>query len=258
MMEKKVAIVTGAAQGMGYEVFHALAVRGYVTIGIDIQEEKLQKIKDIAETDHLAAETFYADVSDSTRVNEIIDQVYKTYGRIDVLVNAAGVLSLGEVTTLSDEDWERTFAVNTNGVFHVSRAVCNRMKENKQGAVVTISSNAASVPRTSMAAYSASKAASLMFTKCLGLEMASHGIRCNIVSPGATDTEMQRAFWKEEADIEKGIKGIPEQYRVGIPLQKIASTTEITEAVLFLLSDSASHITMNNIVVDGGATLGAQ
>ncbi|MFS0752440.1 2,3-dihydro-2,3-dihydroxybenzoate dehydrogenase [Oceanobacillus sp. 1P07AA] len=258
MTVKNVAIVTGAAQGMGYEVFHALAARGYVTIGIDIQKEKLQKVKEIVEQDNVAVEIFGADVSDSTRVNEIIDQVYKTYGSIDVLVNAAGVLSQGEVTTLSDEDWERTFAVNTTGVFHISRAVCNRMKENQQGAVVTISSNAASVPRTSMSAYCASKAASLMFTKCLGLEMASYGIRCNIVSPGATDTEMQRAFWNEEADIEKGIKGIPEQYRVGIPLQKIANTSDITEAVLFLLSENARHITMNNIVVDGGATLGAQ
>ncbi|MDQ0268264.1 2,3-dihydro-2,3-dihydroxybenzoate dehydrogenase [Cytobacillus purgationiresistens] len=251
MPDCKVAIVSGAAQGMGEEVVRALANEGYTVIAIDVQDEKLQKVSSELNRIGLRVVAFHADVCDSSRIETIIDYIDRKYGRIDVLVNNAGVLSVGEVTSVSDEEWARTFAVNTTGVFHLSRSVCKRMKARSEGAVVTISSNAASVPRTSMAAYCSSKAASLMFTKCLGLEMAQHNIRCNIVSPGATDTEMQAAFWGGSGAIETGIIVVLEDYRVGIPLKKIASTSEVAEAILFLISDRASHITMNNIVVDG-------
>ena len=107
-----------------------------------------------------------------------------------------------------------------------------------------------------MAAYAASKAASTMFTKCLGLELAQHNIRCNVVSPGSTDTAMQRALWADENGAQAVIAGSPETFRVGIPLRRIASPEDVAEAVSFLVSERARHITLHDLYVDGGATLG--
>jgi 2,3-dihydro-2,3-dihydroxybenzoate dehydrogenase len=183
--------------------------------------------------------------------------VEREVGAITTLVNVAGILRMSSVVEFGDEDWAATFAVNTHGVFHLSRAVARRMVPRQTGAIVTVGSNAASVPRMRMAAYAASKAASTMFTKCLGLELAQYGIRCNVVSPGSTDTQMQRALWTDEHGPRAVIAGAPETFRVGIPLRRIALPEDIAEAVSFLVSDRARHITLHDLCVDGGATLGA-
>jgi 2,3-dihydro-2,3-dihydroxybenzoate dehydrogenase len=140
-------------------------------------------------------------------------------------------------------------------VFHVARALARRMKERRRGALVTVSSNAAGIPRHAMAAYAASKAAATMFTRCLGLELAPFGIRCNIVAPGSTLTPMQTGMWADESGAEKVIAGSLETFKAGIPLGKLATPQEVAEAVVFLLSDRAGHITMSDLYVDGGATL---
>lgn len=138
----------------------------------------------------------------------------------------------------------------------MSRAVARRMIRRRAGTIVTVSSNAAYVPRMRMAAYAASKAASTAFTKCLGLELAEYGIRCNVVSPGSTDTPMLRGMWTDESGPRATIDGSLEAYRAGIPLRKLARPEDVAEAVAFLVSDRASHITMHDLCVDGGATLG--
>jgi 2,3-dihydro-2,3-dihydroxybenzoate dehydrogenase len=172
------------------------------------------------------------------------------------LVNAAGVLRLGQAHTLSDQDWNTTFAVNATGVFHVSRAVVNRMIPRGAGAIVTVASNAAGTARADMAAYAASKAAATAFTKCLGLEVAHRGIRCNVVAPGSTDTPMLRGMHTGDTAARASVAGRPEQFRVGIPLGKVARPEDIARTVAFLLSEDAGHITMHELTVDGGATLG--
>jgi 2,3-dihydro-2,3-dihydroxybenzoate dehydrogenase len=125
------------------------------------------------------------------------------------------------------------------------------------GCIVTVASNAAGVPRAEMAAYAASKAAAAHFTRCLGLELAPRGIRCNIVAPGSTDTTMLRSMWSEGQGAQSTIDGSPRHFKVGIPLQKLAQPEEVAEAVLFLASERASHITMQDLYVDGGAALRA-
>jgi len=120
-----------------------------------------------------------------------------------------------------------------------------------------VSSNAARVPRMQMAAYAASKAALTSLIRTAGLELASCGVRCNLVSPGSTDTAMQRGMWADDNGRARTIAGLPEQFKLGIPLQKIATPDEVANTVLFLASDLASHITLQDIVVDGGATLAA-
>jgi 2,3-dihydro-2,3-dihydroxybenzoate dehydrogenase len=248
----RIALVTGAAQGIGAAVVRALAERGARVAALDVNAEDLNALT--AETQ---AVPFPADVRDSFEVDGAVDRIERELGPIDILVNVAGVLRMAPVTALSDEDWETTFAVNTTGVFNVSRAVARRMMPRRAGAVVTVGSNAGAVPRMQMAAYAASKAASTLFTKCLGLELAHHNIRCNVVSPGSTDTAMQRMLWTDETGPHAVIRGALDSYRLGIPLGRIAAPADIADAVMFLVSDRARHITMHDLCVDGGATLGA-
>jgi len=165
------------------------------------------------------------------------------------------VLHVGEVAGTSDEDWRRVFAVNADGVFHVGRALARVMSPRRQGAIVTVSSNAAGVPRHGMAAYAASKAAATMFTRCLGLELAPLGIRCNIVAPGSTLTPMQTGMWEDAHGAERVIAGNLDTYKAGIPLRKLATPEDIAHSVMFLLSEQAGHVAMSDLYVDGGATL---
>jgi 2,3-dihydro-2,3-dihydroxybenzoate dehydrogenase len=136
--------------------------------------------------------SFVLDLRDAEAVAETIERVERELGAIDYLVNIAGVLYTGGAIDVGDEDWMQSFAVNTHGVFFLTRAVARRMRERRRGGIVTVGSNAASTPRIGMAAYAASKAATAQHIRCLGLELAEYGIRCNLVSPGSTDTEMQR------------------------------------------------------------------
>lgn len=254
--EKKVALVTGAAQGIGEAVTIALSKQGYTVAAIDNNSDKLNILVEELKSKGLNVVGFTVDVADSIAVQKVTDEIEQKIGSVEVLVNVAGVLRMGLINSLSKEDWERTFAVNSTGVFNVSQSVSKYMIERRRGSIVTVGSNAASVPRMSMAAYAASKAAATMFTKCLGLELAQYNIRCNLVSPGSTNTEMQWALWDNENGEQAVIKGSLETFKVGIPLQKIATPSDIANTVLFLISDEANHITMNNVCVDGGATLG--
>jgi len=255
-IDGKIALVTGAAQGIGAAVARLLAEHGAVVAAVDRHAAGVEAVAAELRGEGWQAGAFAVDVSDSAAVNELVAQVERELGPIGILVNAAGVLRTGAAAQLSDEDWAATFAVNTTGVFYVSRAVTARMAQRGGGAIVTVGSNAGSVPRVSMAAYAASKAASSMFTRCLALEYAGRGVRCNVVSPGSTDTPMQRALWADDNGAAAVIAGAPEAYRVGIPLGRIAEPRDIAEAVLFLASERARHITMHDLCVDGGAALG--
>lgn len=195
------------------------------------------------------------DVTDRPAVDALVARVEVEVGPIAILVNTAGVLVPGDAVDTDDDAWDRTFAVNATGVFTVSRAVARRMRPRGAGSIVTVASNAAGVPRAGMAAYGASKAASASFTRSLGLELAPHGIRCNVVAPGSTDTDMQRALWADDEGERRTIEGDPATFRAGIPLGRIAAPEDVADAVRFLVSDRARHITMHDLYVDGGATL---
>lgn len=148
---------------------------------------------------------------------------------------------------------DRAFAVNAGGVWSTARAVAPGMRRRRRGAIVTVSSNAGTTPRIGLAPYCASKAAATMLTLSVGLELAPHGIRCNVVSPGSTDTPMLHALLGG-ASPERSIHGDASAFRLGIPLGRIAEPQDVADVVLFLLSDRARHVTLQNIRVDGGAT----
>ncbi|WP_213450430.1 2,3-dihydro-2,3-dihydroxybenzoate dehydrogenase [Rhizomonospora bruguierae] len=255
-MEQGIAVVTGAAGGIGAAVASALGDQGVAVAAVDRESDRLATLVAKLGVNGARAEAFPTDVRDARSVTSMVDDVERRLGPVDYLVNCAGILRLGEARALSDEDWSDTFAVNVTGVRNVSRAVVDRMVPRRRGGIVTVASNAARVPRMRMAAYAASKAAAAMYTKCLGLEVARYGIRCNVVAPGSTDTPMLRSMWRDDGDRRETLEGRLDSYRVGIPLGKVATPAAIADAVAFLLSDRASHITLQDLTVDGGAALG--
>jgi 2,3-dihydro-2,3-dihydroxybenzoate dehydrogenase len=255
-MQAKVALVTGAAGGIGAAITATLAGRGATVAAVDRNAEGLREVVGRLVDKGLRVEATTSDVTASAAVESTVDAVERRLGPIDYLVNAAGVLRLGSACELSDDDWAVSMAVNAGGVFHMCRAVANRMVPRRCGAIVTVASNAARTARMRMSAYAASKAAVTAFTKCLGLELAGYGIRCNVVAPGSTDTPMLTSLWTDGSAARASVEGVAEQFRVGIPLGRIAQPADVAQAVAFLLSDDAAHITMADLTVDGGAGLG--
>ncbi|MCK9903003.1 2,3-dihydro-2,3-dihydroxybenzoate dehydrogenase [Parafrankia colletiae] len=255
-MEDRSALVTGAAGGIGEAVVRTLAERGVRVAALDVNTARLSESVGRLRAEGLRVTGVSVDVTSSADVERAVPEAEESVGPLDYLVNAAGVLRLGEARKLTDEDWAETFRVNATGVFYMSRAVVNRMVPRGGGAVVTIASNAAGTARAEMAAYAASKAAVSAFTRCLGLEVAQFGIRCNLVAPGSTDTPMLHGMHDGDMAVRASVTGTPSAFRVGIPLGKVARPHDVADAVAFLLSDEASHITLHSLTVDGGATLG--
>lgn len=256
-LDGRIALVTGAGRGIGAAVVTALVEEGARVVATDLG---LGDVEALAGKLGERVVPRRLDVTDAAAVDAVVDAAESEAGPLDIVVNVAGVLRDAPVTELTDEDWAAHFAVNTTGVFHVSRAAARRMTGRGRGSIVTVASNAAGIPRANLAAYAASKAAAVMFTKCLGLEVARQGVRCNTVSPGSTMTDMQRALWtegEEEASARRVVEGDLASYRTGIPLGRIADPADIADAVVFLASDRARHITMHDLYVDGGATLRA-
>jgi len=248
-MDGRIALVTGAAGGIGAAVVDRLLESGARVVVTDLPA----LLAGLPARDGVRLEPL--DVTEGAAVEALFDRVETDWGPVDLVASVAGVLSTTLVAGTSEAEWRRVFAVNADGVFNLGRAVARRMAPRGRGAFVTVSSNAAGVPRHAMSAYAASKAAATMFTRCLGLELAPSGVRCNIVAPGSTLTPMQTGMWAGASGEARVIAGSPESFKAGIPLGKLATPQDVAEAVVFLLSDRAGHITMTDLYIDGGATL---
>ncbi len=251
--EGKTVWVTGAAQGVGLCISQLLYEKGATVIALDKAFYGPQKKE--YEQDY-GFVTHAIDISDAQEVQSVCDALLVSYG-IDILINAAGILRMGETNELSLDDWQACFDVNVSGAFYLMQALMPVFKKQKTGNIVNIASNAGHVPRKGMLAYCASKAALISLSHNLALELAPFSVRCNCVSPGSTDTPMLHAMLNDKSAYAATILGQAERFKLGIPLKKIAQVEEVANTVLFLASDLASHITMQDIVVDGGATLGA-
>ncbi len=198
----KRALVTGAGGGIGAAVVRQLVDEGAFVVATDLPSEGLAALSALK-----GVRVEALDVANGEAVETLFDRIEAEDGPVDLVASVAGVLSGTTIDETSDAEWRRVFAVNTDGVFHLGRAVSRRMGVRGKGAFVTVSSNAAGVPRHAMAAYAASKAAATMFTRCLGLELGPKGVRCNIVAPGSTLTPMQTGMWADENGAARVIAG---------------------------------------------------
>jgi len=251
----RVAVVTGAGGGIGLSVAARLLAAGYRVGLLDRDGDLLRRGMASLDADDRAL-ALDADVRVTDHVENAVAAVEHAFGPLTAAVCAAGVLRPATILESSDDDWSDHLDVNATGTFRTLRATARTLVAHGGGSIVVVGSNAASVARRSMGAYSASKAAVWALTRCLGLEVAEHGVRCNVVDPGSTDTAMQADLWPHRAEgLRATIDGDATAYRAGIPLGRIADPQDIAEVVEFLLSDRARHITMQRVVVDGGASL---
>jgi 2,3-dihydro-2,3-dihydroxybenzoate dehydrogenase len=255
-LEGRVALVTGAGRGIGEAAAQMLAEANVRLALIDRDADTLAATRERleAKVDVLASAI---DVTDGDAVERFVAEAEARFGGIDFLVNVAGVQYLADLIDMPEAQFDAIFAVNVKGVFLVTRSVAQRMRARRKGAIVTISSNAARVPRVKQAPYCASKAAASHLMRVAALELGPYGIRCNSVDPGPTETDMIRNMVKTMNLGDLLLKGNLEAFRVGTPLGKNAQVQDIANAVIFLLSDQAGHITMQDLVVDGGTSLGA-
>ena len=249
--EGRTVVVTGAAGGIGTAICHTLAAAGARLMAVDRDPEALDRLVRSIPSATVAGAA--VDVTEDGTAEDVLDRAELRLGPVSGLVNAAGVLRAGSALTCPDDDWNTLLRVNATGVFAWTRAAARRMVPRRGGAIVTVASNAIGVPRSGMAAYSASKAAAAAFTLSLGLEVAQHGVRCNVVCPGTTDTPMLDVLGPDSTG--HALTGNPAAFRVGIPLGRVATPQDIADSIAYLLSDQARHITMHSLYVDGGAAL---
>jgi 2,3-dihydro-2,3-dihydroxybenzoate dehydrogenase len=252
----RTAIVTGASQGIGKGIVLALLADGCRVIALSRSAEKLAGLVREAGPNgqHLITEAM--DLADIDRFRDRLRHWIADLGGIDHLVNAAGVLEPGRLLDTPGESLRRVVETNFLSTLELTLPVARHMADRRRGSIVTIGSNSGTTPRVGLGSYPASKAAIIHAMKCLGLELSEYGVRCNIVSPGSTNTEMQRQTQAATTGLDGVLNGDMKTWRLGIPLRRLAEVEDVADLVLFLLSDRARHITMENIVIDGGATLG--
>ncbi|EDP57117.1 2,3-dihydro-2,3-dihydroxybenzoate dehydrogenase [Vibrio sp. AND4] len=252
----KLCLVTGAGQGIGLACTKSLLAQGARVIACDVTHSALDSLQ-LSLTDQLRSQTLLVpfDLSDSSAIQTACHSLEHDKLIPDYVITCAGILQLGAVLDLSLASLSKTLDINLKGTMLLTQHLAKLLvKHGKRGAIVAVGSNAADTPRVNMSAYCAAKAGLHMWIQCLGLELAEHGIRCNIVSPGSTRTPMQEQMWNETYGERETIQGNLASHRLGIPLNKIAETKDITNAIEFLLGDKSGHITMHDLRVDGGAT----
>ena len=237
----RVALVTGGARGMGRAIIELLASRGAQVAVNDLDPEATAAAAHAIGNDSLAVP---GDVADPNRVRAIVDQVADHYGRLDVLVNNAGIAYHRSIDEITDEEWSRVFAVNVQAVFTFIQAAMAPMAANGYGRVVNFSSTAGkNVSTVAGAHYTASKAAVLGITRASALELAVRGITVNAVCPGMIDTQMIKDAWPQERI---------DAYIPSIPLQRMGQPSEVAELVAFLASERAGYITGAAVDITGG------
>jgi len=239
----RVVIVTGAASGMGAATAREFAAAGAKVVIVDRNAQLAQQV-----AGEIGADTpMTGDVSDSAFCDRVVGQTLALYRRLDVLVNAAGIIVRASGENTSDKEWSRIMGVNVNGVFFMCRAAIKAMKPRGGGSIVNFGSIWGDLGATGVAAYCASKGAVHNLTRALALDHAKDGIRINAVCPGEVNTPMLQSERKEPVTPE-----LLQRIAESVPMGRLAEPVEIANAVLFLASDKASYMTGSLVLVDAG------
>jgi NAD(P)-dependent dehydrogenase (short-subunit alcohol dehydrogenase family) len=238
----KVALVTGAARGIGLAAARRFLAEGWQVALLDIDGDNLNKTT-AAIGRPAATLAITCDVSDPAQVDQAFEAVTKRFGRLDALVNNAGIAIFGPIAQTSFADWQRVLAVNLNGPFLMTQAAVPLMRDNGGGAIVNITSISGLRASTLRVAYGTSKAGLAHLTKQQAVELAALGIRVNAVAPGPVDTAMAKAVHTPE---------IRADYHDHMPLNRYGREDELANAIFFLCSEQASYITGQILAVDGG------
>ena len=244
--ENKTAIVTGASRGIGFETARQLALRGAdIAICATKLETAQEAARKIADESGRAVHPFQTNVADTAQATEFVNQAVEKLGKLDLLVNNAGVTRDGLLIKMTEQAWDDVISINLKGVFNVTKAAVAHMMKARFGRIVSIASIVGLHGNAGQANYAASKAGIVGFTKSIAKELASRNIRANVVAPGYVDTDMTAVL---KDDVKQALQN-------AIPLKRTARPVDIANAVLFLLSDEADYITGQALEVDGGLSL---
>jgi acetoin reductase-like protein len=248
-----VALVTGAAAGIGVAIARRLARAGYDIAIADINAAEAKSAAEIIRKDGRQAAAIECDVGDRGATFRMVEEASRVLGDIAVLVNNAGIVRLGPLATFSEKDWRDLFRVNVDGVLFCCQAVLPRMVERRQGSIVNIASWNGKLGAPNFGAYSATKAAVISLTQTLAREVASQGIRVNAVCPGIVAGTPMRAQVERDGQA-YGLPPSSERTKM-IPLGRLGKPEDIANAVAFLASNEASYMTGQAINVTGGLWL---
>ena len=252
--DKKVAIVTGGGSGIGKAIVQSLAESGALVYIIDVQEDQARETMEVLQKQKMKVEFLQCDVSKQSQVAETVRQIFSNEGRIDILINNAGVSHIGTAEDTNEEDFDRIYQINIKGVYNCLHEVIPCMKKTGGGVIINLSSVAATVGLPDRFAYSMSKGAVSTMTYSIARDYINDNIRCNGIAPGRVHTPFVDGYLKKNYPGQE--KEMFEKLEKTQPIGRMGSPEEIAKLVQYLCSDDASFITGSIYPIDGGfATL---
>ncbi len=246
-LKNKVALITGARQGMGKSHAIVLAKQGVKVVVTDINQADCQKVVDEIKNSGGEAVAFKLDVSKKSEVESVVTEIVKQFGRLDILINNAGIAQFKPFLELTEEEWDKTIDINLKGEFLCAQAAARIMKEQGGGVIINIGSVAMGQQGFGMpniAHFCASKGGIAAMTEALAVELAPFNIRVNAIAPGLIETPM--------IDTVKSDPKMMEGLLQRVPLKRVGRSEEVSELVAFLASDSSSYMTGSVVIIDGG------
>ena len=244
-LANQVAIITGGARGIGREIALAFAREGADLALFDVDSQTLEQTAQELRGLGRRAEPLVVDVTDAGTVDTAVPKVLDKLGRIDILINNAGITKDGLLVRMDEAQWDRVLDVNLKGTFLCTRAVAKVMLKARRGRIVSIASIVGLIGNPGQTNYAASKAGIVGLTKAVARELASRGVTCNAIAPGFIKTEMT----------ERLPEAAKQQLLARIPLGDLGEPSDVAQAALFLVSEAARYITGHVLVVDGGLAM---